>query len=439
MQYSEAIKELLSIVDADPGSVKSVESRLLGFSQKPGAIDETISTLESAVSKNKPYYSYLLASVYREAGRYSDALNLLKKIDLPVMNNGGEIFSLASAAAADDDFASAANAYSFIISEYPKSPFVSQAKLGLAKNISRAAYLRGADSTSEWKPYSPQKKYFPELFRDAIAAYREIIKTFPHTDAAIEAHYSLAKIYYETDEPAEAEIFVNEITKNYPMSVYFGQVILLSAEKKIAAGDLDGAAALLDRLIAAQGNANRYRTDGLFLKAKLAFYNGNFTAATNIINGIYTELRDNRVNDALEFSLLTNVNLSDSASLAEFAVAELRMIQGKTKEAYPVYESLSKNNNLYMLKYFASVRLIEIDIADGRYDSAVTKAAAVSGEKLNIFADKAAYYACLARLNGLKDSAGAAAAMEAFMEKFPASLYFDKIRALLVNLQNKNI
>ncbi len=439
MQYQDAVKELLTILDADPGSVRSVEARILSFIQKPGALEESIKLLKVSAGQSKPYHHFLLASLYRESGRFREAFELLKKINLPLMNNGGEIFNLASAAAMDEEFAVAADAFSFIISEYPKSSFVPQAKLGLAKNLGRAVYTQSADSASAWKPLVVPAKFSEAGFNGAIGAYREIIKIFPYTDAAVEALYYLAKIYFDCGDSGQGEIYINEIMKNYPMSPYFAPAVILLSENKTAGGKFREAELLLDKVFNAGGNAGSHRIGALFLKIKISFYRYDFVVASGLINSIYSELRDNNVNDALEFSLLINPELSDSSGLAEFASAEFLLLQGKFQEAYAGYIRLSQRENLLLLKYYSAVRKIEIDIAFGRYTEARQTAAAVSGEKLNIFADKAAYYGCLIDLYGLQNTANAVSGLENFLEKFPTSLYYDKIRGLLVNLQNKNI
>ncbi|NUN10542.1 MAG: tetratricopeptide repeat protein [Ignavibacteriaceae bacterium] len=439
MQYQDAAKELLTVLDIDPNNIRSVESRILSNSQKPGAVEEFTKYVEANAPKSKPYHRFLLATLYRESGRFREALEILKQLDIPLINNGGEFISFASIAAQENEFAIAAEAYSHVISAYAKSPYISQAKLGLAKNLNRSVYLQLADSASAWKPFLPVKKFDESGFRSTIDSYSEIVKTFPHSEPAIDALFSLAKVYYDCGNNEKGGYYINEIVKNYPMSAYYVPALILSAKENLNNGKIDEANSVLQKIGNSAFNSKKHMAEVQFLKARIHFFKNEFTTAAEIISAIYIELRDNQVNDALEFSLLTNINLSDSVSLALFAGAEMDMLTGKFDDAYKIYTQLAGNENLHLLKHFAGIRMMEIDIALNRYREAVERGKSLSAVKLNIFADRAAYYTCLVNLYGRKETAEAAQNMEEFLEKFPSSLYFDNIRNLLLNLKNKNI
>lgn len=439
MQYRDAAMELLSVLDIEPNNIRSVESRILSNAQKPGAVEEFIKYVEANAPKSKPYHRFLLATLYRESGRFRDALEILKQLEIPIINNGGELISFAAIAAQENEFSVAADAYSHVLSAYPNSPYISQAKLGLAKNLNRSVYLQLTDSASAWKPFLPLKKYDESAFRSTIDSYSEIVKAFPHSEPAIDALFSLARVHYDCGNTVKGEYYINEIVKNYPMSAYFVPSLLLSAKENLYSGKIDEAYSVLNKIGNSAFNSRKHLAEVQFLKAKIYFFKNDFTAASEIISSIYTELRDNQVNDALEFSLLTNINLSDSASLALFALAEMDLLTGKFDDAYKIYTQLAGNENLHLLKHFAGIRMMEIDIALNRYGEAVERGKSLAAVKLNIFADRAAYYTCLVNIYGRKEIAEAAQNMEEFLEKFPSSLYFDNIRNLLLNLKNKNI
>ena len=91
MRYREAADEYCDLIKANPSQYQQIESKILSYSNKPNALDETIEVVEKHKSDDISF-SYLLARLYIEKKNYDEAFDLYKEIDKRQNTNGARSF-----------------------------------------------------------------------------------------------------------------------------------------------------------------------------------------------------------------------------------------------------------------------------------------------------------------------------------------------------------
>jgi hypothetical protein len=78
MRYREAAEEYCDLIKASPSQYQQIESKILSYSTKPNALDETIEVVKKYKSNNISF-AYLLARLFVEKRNYEEAFNLYKR------------------------------------------------------------------------------------------------------------------------------------------------------------------------------------------------------------------------------------------------------------------------------------------------------------------------------------------------------------------------
>ena len=79
MQYKEAAEEYCYLLGIQPTQISAVENRILAYSNKPGALAQTIDVFENWNKGDNISFDYLLARLYVEAKSYDKAYSLYVK------------------------------------------------------------------------------------------------------------------------------------------------------------------------------------------------------------------------------------------------------------------------------------------------------------------------------------------------------------------------
>jgi predicted negative regulator of RcsB-dependent stress response len=173
------------------------------------------------------------------------------------------------------------------------------------------------------------------------------------------------------------------------------------------------------------------------MQARIDFWEGRFSEASEKLSGITKNLADNTANDAIELSMLINTTKQDSANLAGFAHASLLAAQYKFDDAAAEFKSLAENQNAFILNVIANYKYAEMLIAQDRYDESILILRSISDdESSSLFSDKSLYLLGNLYQFGLTDRANALIEYQKLLEKYPNSLYFDKSREM-INVLNE--
>jgi tetratricopeptide (TPR) repeat protein len=439
MRFEEAAEEYCSILAVNPNQLRSVESRILSYIHKPGAIDKTIDVIKECSGGEQINYDYLLARLYIEKKDFNKAFDLYLQVDEKLNNQGSELFNFAQLLLNEGEYEVSAKVFNEIIQRYPASPFLGGAKLGYAKTMEESLKKEIKSEKPDWKPYSQNEVFDSEKIDEIIDAYNKINSSFPNTEIANESLFRTGYVkYYFQNNPEEAEEIFNKIITESPLSKLaadsFRELGNISLEK----GDLNKASEYFLRISENKRIIEETRSYAKYKIARINFYNGNFNEVKEILNSILTNLKDNTANDAIELSMLINTKMNDSTNLLKFAEAEFLIEKKQFNEAAEIFKNLSEDKNAFLLKNLACLRYGEMELALDDYTSSVNILNIISEETtMNIYADKALYLLGRIYKFGLKDIPKAIEVFEKLLAKFPNSLYLDEARSEIIELRNK--
>ncbi len=440
MQYKDAAKEYCSILSGDPKQLNSVQARLLSYIKKPEALKSTIEVLKDfSGNKSNTSFDQLLARLYVENKSYKEAFNIYKDLDNNDKNQGLEMYGFAEMIFNEGQYSIAADAYNFIINNYPDSPFASRAKLGYAKTLE--ANLISKDSVDDWKQFHFIKTGKSDDEEKVISAYLELPKIYPNSEAGFEAYLNAGRIrLYRQNDIQEAKKYFDIVIEKTPFSKFGAAAYAELGKINLLKGNLDSAAKNYTKVLENTSLPKETRNYAAFQLSKITYYKGDFEKAQKILDPIFNDLKDNSANDAIEFSFILNISFKDSANLVLFSSAEFLAEQQKFKEAADKFKIIASKPQAFLLQGISQLREAQMELALNNYDKSLNLLQLIvdEGEK-NIYADKALYLIGKIYQFSLNETNKAEQAYEKLLEKFPNSLYLDEVRSEILKLRNKPI
>ena len=438
MQFKDATEEYCMIISQNPNQLNIVESKILGYLSKPGALQASLPIVEKYSNSDNINFKFLLARFYIEEKSYDKAYDIYEKISALQNDQGAQLLGFAQFLFGDKVYKTASDVYSEIINKYPNSPYTPTAKLGYAKTLEALFDEDNSANIPEWKPYYEIPKLNSEQINKIISAYLEIINIYPHSEVANEELLRIGELkLYKQGEASESEKYFNEIITDSPLSQYAADAYLDLAKTSILSNNLDQAASYYLKITTMGRYPDDKKNIATYRLARIYFYKGDFDKTKEYLKSMLDNLGNNSANDALELSLLMNTSQNDSSNLAVFASAELLSEQNKFNEAYDKYKIVSADPNKLMLQNLASLREAEMELASNNIDSSIVHfQKVVNDNDKNIFADKALYLLGQIYQYSRNDKAKAIESYENLLAKFPNSLYLDQVRAEVIKLKD---
>ena len=438
MRYREAAGEYCDLIKANQSQYQQIESKILSYSNKPNALDETIEVVEKYKSDNISF-SYLLARLYIEKKNYDEAFDLYKEIDKKQNTKGADLFSFGDFVYRDGEYKTASEVFKFLIDNYSDQENIPLAKLGYAKTQEALFIQKYNAANPEWKSFYIPAKVEEKEIAPVIQAYKEIIKVYQHSEVAIEANLRIGilLLHYGNDI-SEAEHNLKIITDNYPMSKFASLAFIELGNIKMQQAKLDEAEKYFQsvtKLVRVNAEDKSYANYQL---ARLFSFRNDFEAARKNLLMVMGNLKDNIANDAIELSILLNTAKNDSSNLSLYCSAEFLTEQKRFNEAKDLYLQLSQNPQAFVFHSIAKLRAAEMLIATDAFSGAIADLSLIVDEaEKNIYADKALYLQGQIYQYGLKDSTKAVESYESLLAKFPKSLYLDEARQNIIELKKK--
>ncbi len=438
MQYKDAAKEYCAILSNDPKQIDAVQNRILSYVNKPEALKSTIEVFENFSGNDQNLsFDHILGRLYIENKSYKEAFDIYKQIDSKSKIHGAELYNFAELVYDEAQYSIAADAYNYILDNYPDSPFAPRAKLGYAKTLE--AGLTVKDTLDNWKQFHFINSEKSGDEEKVISAYLDLIKTYPNSEVGYEAYLHAGRIrLYRQNDLAGAEKYFNKVIEETPSSKFGAAAYAEMGKISLLNGNLDSAEMNYSNIINNTRLSQESRNYAAFQLSKINFYKCNFEKARKILDPIFNDLKDNSANDAIEFSFILNISFKDSADLVIFSSAEFLAEQQKFKEAADKYKIIISNPQAFLLKGICQLRQAEMELALNNYDKSLNllQNIADEGEK-NIYADKALYLIGKIYQFSLNETNKAVEVYEKLLEKFPNSLYLDEVRNEIIKLRNK--
>lgn len=437
MKFDKAADKYCSVIARDPSQLALVEARISPFLTRPEAFEKILKTAEKWADKNSVMNLNLLVGwLHMEQGNYSEAYEVYRELDKKYNNKGAELFNFAEKALHAGFYTEASNAFNQIIEQYPSSAFTPNARIGYARTLEASLNNKNNTGEDEWTSFSTPD---PGEYQKAISAYRRLADEYKNTEISAEALFRIGVISMRLADYNTASEALSQAVNSNSFSSFTVPSLMKLAETAILQGDLDKAGQYYQKAEMSPRTTESDKNLAGYMTARMEFWNGNFSAASDRLSAIVSNLGDDISNDAIELSLLINTTRHDSANLALFAKADLLGAQKKYKEAAEIYSRLSGNENLLSIKDIAALRLAEANRYMGNIPVAIEllKSISEAGEK-NIYADKALYLLAGLYEYGVKDEKKAIESYENLLAKFPNSLYLDNAREKISKLKNKS-
>jgi tetratricopeptide (TPR) repeat protein len=438
MRYREAAEEYCSLIKSDVAQYAQLENKILSYSTKPNALDETIEVVKKYRNQNINF-NYLLARLFVEKKLYDDGFELYKDIDKKQNSNGKELYSFGEFLFSEEEYSTAAKVFKHLVDNYSDQPNVSSAKLGYAKTQEALLIKNYNELNPEWKKFYKSAKIEDKNLEPVIRAYEEIIKAYKHSEVSVEAHLHIGMLYYHLqNDLSSAEKYLNIITETYPTSRFASLAFVELGNIELQRGNLVQSEKYFKGVSSLTRAAGEDKSFANYQLARLSSFKNDFDNARRYLASVIGNLKDNVANDAIEFSILLNTAKNDSSNLSLYCQAEFLVEQKKFSEAKDLYLQLSQNPQAFVFSSIARLRVAEMMIAVDNYSEAISALALMveEGEK-NIYADKALYLQGQIYQYGLKESAKAVESYESLLAKFPKSLYLDDARQNIIELKKK--
>jgi len=438
MRYREAASEYCDLIKANPSQYQQIESKILSYSNKPNALDETIEVVDKYKSDDVSF-SYLLARLYIEKKNYDEAFDLFKEIDKKQNTRGADLFSFGEFVYRDGEYKTASEVFKFLIDNYSDQQNIPLAKLGYAKTQEALFIQKYNAANPEWKSFFIPAKVDENEIEPVISAYQEIVKVYEHSEVAIEANLRIGILlaHYRNDM-IEAEKYFSIITETYPMSKFASLAFIELGNIKMQQAKLDEAEKLFHSVVKLQRANPEDKSYANYQLARIFSFRNDFESARKNLMSVMGNLKDNIANDAIELSILLNTAKNDSSNLSLYCSAEFLNEQKRFSEAKDLYLQLSQNPQAFVFHSIAKLRAAEMLIATDAYSAAIADLSLIVEEaEKNIYADKALYLQGQIYQYGLKDSLKAVESYESLLAKFPKSLFLDEARQNIIELKKK--
>ena len=438
MRYREAAEEYCGLIKANPSQYQQMESKILAFSNKPNALDESIKVVEKYKSENVSF-SYLLARLFIEKKKYDEAFDVYKEIDKKQNTNGADLFSFGNFIYRDGEYATASEVFKFLIENYNDQPNIPLAKLGYSKTLEALFVQKYQRENPEWKTFFIPPTVETNEIDPVINAYQEIIKIYQHSEVAVESNLRIGElILHYFNDLTEAEKYFKIITNDYPTSKFSSLAFIELGNISVQLAKLDEAEKYLLSVANLRSANVEDKSYASYQLARINSFKGKFDPARKNLLTVMGNLKDNIANDAIELSILLNTAKNDSSNLSLYCSAEFLAEKKRFSEAKEMYQQLSQNPQAFIFHSIAGLRVAEMMIADNDYSNAILNLNLIveEGEK-NIYADKALYLQGQIYQYGLMDSAKAVESYESLLAKFPRSLYLDEARQNIIELKKK--
>lgn len=438
MRYREAAEEYCDLIKANPSQYPQIESKILSYSNKPNALDETIEVVKNYKSDNTSF-AYLLARLFVEKKNYDEAFDLYKEIDKKQSTRGVELYSFGDFVYRDGEYPTALKVFEYLIDNYPDQSNTPAAKLGFAKTQEALLVQKYQRENPEWKTFFIPPTVEESEIDPVIKAYQEIVKVYQHSEVAIEANLRIGiLLLHYRNNITEAEKNLKIITENYPMSKFASLAFIELGNIKMQQAKLDEA----EKYFKSVTKFTRANIEDIsfanYQLARIYSFKNDFESARKNLLSVMGNLKDNIANDAIEFSILLNTAKNDSSNLSLYCNAEFFAEQYRFNEAKDLYAQLSQNPQAFVFQSIAKLRVAEMMIANDDYANAIANLSLIVEEaEKNIYADKALYLQGQIYQYGLKDSAKAVESYESLLAKFPKSLYLDEARQYIIELKKK--
>jgi tetratricopeptide (TPR) repeat protein len=438
MKYEEATKEYCKILLQKPKQLNLIKNKIISYINANQATEPTLLTVEKLFQDVENItILQLLAELYSRTNNREKALRAIIQIEEKTTRNGSAIFAFAQQSTRIGDHKIAADAYNKIISDYPKSALFAEAEIGYTRSLESDLNILSLYRES-WKPLILQDSENQEEYTDLLNAYNSLVEKYPDSKVGFEAEYRMAKILCDNlnNLKKSDSIFISIIAEvkslQYINDSYFGL-----AQIAIKSGELITAENYLLKIKESRMSNAALKSNSDFLLAKIKMWGGKFSESIEMLNKVTENPKDENVNDALHYLLIINTLKNDSINLFSFFYADYLLEKKKFDESANEFRKLADNADLFLLKDFAALRYVELQLALNNYKEAtIFLEEVLKSDENHIYKDRFLYLLGSNYYYGLHEGVKALDSLTRIFDEFPNSIYFNKARKIIAEIND---
>ncbi len=422
--YDAMTESFLDLVIESPGYLQTVQNsfnRTLNFQENPENMEMLRAKLLKRAQKNPEHviYTELLTWLFMQKKDFAAALVQAKSLDLRLGENGFRIIEIAQLAAGNRDYATAKNAYQYVIDKGPDGQFYLTARM---EKLKTAGYELAERPSTDKAAYALLEQEY-ESTLGQIGEYAEsamMMKELAHLKA-----FYLGKL-----EEAE-QLLARAIEMPGVYDRILATCKLERADILLLKGEVWDAS-LLYQQVELDFKEDPLGHEAKFRSAKISYYTGDFEWAQAQLDVLKASTSKLISNDAIDLSLLItdNFNMDTlTAPMEMFARADLLAYQNQTEAAGRTLDSLelawpmhSLSDEIKMLRAAMAFRNGKFEEARSLYEKVVELHA------MDITADDALFKLAEMQQNIFNDPARAMELYEKLIAEFPGSLYVVEAR-----------
>ncbi len=431
MVYDKALTEYLLYLSKNPSRLEFVSGKIVGFPDSEDVTQMVINALQNSQIEEA---MIILADIHFKRKDYRKAYHLLKKKSVDTRF----LMDFASDLIKERYFELAEEVFTNILHSSSDS-------IILEKSIFNLAVIFELKTTNDVDPlpisgFFKENTFFMSPFRkldedqseslwQAINIYDSLLTT----TRSVEANYRLGEIRYRIlgDLDGAARHF-EDIINNKRNTKLLKESILGLVNVQIAKGDLIGAHNILNKF-KTDHNVKKFRTDIAIKKAQIYFYQGELDSLTthlkNEVNNL--SLNDDQFNDILEIRSLLAFFQQAQDFFPQFAEAQLLLQQNKREEALDKLTPLLENPNS-AIGELSQYQTAYLSVLQGDIPLALEISEMITGETM--FTELAIILKAEISDYLLEDAGNAIDYYLEFLETYPTSIYYDRIRMRLREL-----
>ena len=339
-EHEGAMEEYLVILSENDRQLGFVRGRLSRFIEQEEALRASIAATARAVRLEPLNRAYreLLGWLYIEAESFDNALDAYRAIDRLEQEDGQVLFNFAQMAGDAAAYDVASDAFQEILERYPQAPSAPQALAGLGE-----MHERWADKTAEPAFDEAGERIDSPHYDKALETFETFLKLYPSHALYPHVLRRIGRLHQDVFvDLAAAESTLNKVVSRYPHTHAADEAEFDLARMALMRGEIDEAQLRFSRL------EERLRTGELaeqarFRLAQLHFFEGEFDAAQTIVEVIDVNTSTDVSNDAIELKLLLMENRGPDSldtPLREFARARFLSEQMRPEDALEALDSI---------------------------------------------------------------------------------------------------
>ncbi len=438
-QHQNAIQEYLDLLAQNEQQLGFVRNRIDTFIQQDDALTASIKGAEAGV-RDKPLntaYRELLAWLYLEAERYSEALDVVRALDRLGQKQGQRLIAFARQAADANAFAAAETAYQEILDRYPDASTAREAQRGLGD-----IHRRWADHLDEQVFDSDGNRISAPHYEAAADAYRTYLQRYPSADAAAYVLRQLGRLQQDVfRQLGEAESTLRQVVGQYPDSPAADEARYDLGRIALMRGNLEEARLTFSRLVGS------LRTGDLAEQARyelalIHFYRGELEAAKTQAAAVKANTSTDVANDAIELNVLMLQNTgpdSLNTPLKLYGQAKLQQRQRRHAAALATLDSLLSAHGRHALADEARFQRARTLRAQRRYEAAHHAFAEVTlMHPQSPFADRSLFESAEIQAEALDNPEAALELYRRLLQEYPQSLLASQARSRIRSLEQQS-